>query len=91
MGNLSKFHILEAAIWASIAIIFFVFSFEFNQGIEIYKFGATGWPRAVILMLVLVVIGNIFHQRTHGSSAQEGRVGVPTMNLTVSINPLHQF
>ena len=76
MGNLSKFHFLEAAIWASIAIIFFVFSFEFNQGIEIYKFGATGWPRAVILMLVLVVIGNIFHQRTHGSSAQEGRVGV---------------
>ena len=76
MGNLSKFHFLEAAIWASIAIIFFVFSFEFNQGIEIYKFGATGWPRAVILMLVLVVIGNVFHQRTHGSSAQEGRVGV---------------
>ena len=76
MGNLSKFHILEATIWASIAIIFFVFSFEFNQGIEIYKFGATGWPRGVILMLVLVVIGNIFHQRTHGSSAQDGRVGV---------------
>ena len=57
MGNLSKFHILEATIWASIATIFFVFSFEFNQGIEIYKFGATGWPRAVILMLVLVIIG----------------------------------
>lgn len=81
MGNLSKFHILEALIWTAIAVVFFVFSFEFNQGIEIYKFGATGWPRAVILMLVLVVIGNIFHQRTHGSSAQDGRVGVTDDDL----------
>ena len=46
MGNLSKFHFLEAQYGRRIAIIFFVFSFEFNQGIEIYKFGATGWPRA---------------------------------------------
>jgi hypothetical protein len=81
MGNLSRFHILEAAIWTSIALVFFIFSFEFNQGIEIYKFGATGWPRAVIFMLALVIIGNIFHQKTHGSSVQEGRVGVTDNEL----------
>ena len=76
MGHLKKFHILEAAIWVTIAAIFFGFSFEFNQEIEIYKFGATGWPRAVVLMLILVIIGNLFHQKMHGSGAQAGRVGV---------------
>jgi hypothetical protein len=81
MGNLSKVHILEAAVWLTIAIVFFVFSFEFNQGIEIYKFGATGWPRAVLFLLVIVLIGNVFHQRSHGSDAQEGRVGITDDDL----------
>jgi hypothetical protein len=82
MGKLSKYNVIEAFIWTSIALVFYVFSFEFNQGIEIYKFGATGWPRAVVLMLVLVVIGNIFHQRNHGSGAQDGRVGVTDDDLS---------
>ena len=63
----------EAGIWLTIATVFFIYSFEFNQNIEIYKFGATGWPRAVVLMLLFVIAGNIFHQRIQGSSIQAGR------------------
>ena len=50
MGQLSKPHLIEAAIWSLIVAVFFGYSFEFNQPIEIYKFGATGWPRVIILL-----------------------------------------
>jgi uncharacterized membrane protein len=56
MGHLNKYHMFEAGIWLTIATVFFIYSFEFNQNIEIYKFGATGWPRAVVLMLLFVMI-----------------------------------
>lgn len=82
MGKIDKFHLIELCIWAMIFVVFFAYSFEFDQKIEIYKFGATGWPRAILLMLVLVVIGNLFYQYQHGSRAQEGRVGITDDDLS---------
>ena len=43
MGKLRSVHLIEALAWLAIAAIFFIYSFEFNQKIEIYKFGATAW------------------------------------------------
>ena len=84
MGKLTKLHIFEAAIWASFVAIFFAFSFEFNREIEIYKFGATGWPRAVLIVLVIVLLGNLWHQSQHGSAAQVGRVGITDDDVDVA-------
>ena len=56
MGLLNKSHLVEAVIWFLIVAIFFGYSFEFNQKIEIYEFGATGWPRVVIFMLLLAAV-----------------------------------
>lgn len=76
MGQLSKAHLIETAVWSLIALVFFSYTFEFNQPIEIYKFGATGWPRVILLLLLLVTAGNFFHQYRYGSSVQKGRVGI---------------
>ena len=76
MGKLTRSHIIETGIWLTICIIFFAFSFEFNQPIEIYKFGATGWPRVVLVLLLLATIGNFYYLQTHGSAVQKGRVGI---------------
>lgn len=76
MGKLTKSHLIESAVWLSVSVIFFGFSFEFNQPIEIYIFGATGWPRVVICLMLLVTIGNFYHQYKHGSAIQTGRVGI---------------
>ncbi|MEK9860892.1 MAG: tripartite tricarboxylate transporter TctB family protein, partial [Alphaproteobacteria bacterium] len=62
MGQLKRTHLIEAAIFLSIVILFFGFSFEFNQPIEIYIFGATGWPRAIIGLLLIATIGNLWFQ-----------------------------
>lgn len=76
VGRLEKSHLIEAAVWFAIVVIFFGYSFEFNQPIEIYEFGATGWPRIVIFMLLVATAGNLYFQYHHGSEAQEGRVGI---------------
>ena len=81
MGKLRSVHLIEALVWLTIAAIFFIYSFEFNQTIEIYKFGATAWPRSILLMLVLVIVGNLFYQKANGSEAQPGRVGIAEDNI----------
>ena len=75
MGRLRRSHLIEAGIFLTIVVVFFAYSFEFNQEIEIYIFGATAWPRTVILLLLLATLGNLYYAYKHGSEAQKGRVG----------------
>ena len=75
MGRLTRGHLIEAAIWFAIVAIFYAYSFEFNQVIEIYIFGATAWPRTVLLLLLLASIGNLYYQYKNGSDAQGGIFG----------------
>ena len=70
MGRLTRTNFVEAAIFLLIVGIFFGFSFEFNQPIEIYIFGATAWPRVIIGLLFLATIGNLWFQYTHGAATQ---------------------
>ena len=53
MGKLERSHFIETAIWLLFFVVFFIASFEFNQPIEIYKFGATGWPRTILLLSLI--------------------------------------
>lgn len=76
MGKLERSHFIETAIWLLFFVVFFIASFEFNQPIEIYKFGATGWPRTILLMLVLVGLGNLYYAYLNGNALQKGRVGI---------------
>ncbi|MEO0402213.1 MAG: tripartite tricarboxylate transporter TctB family protein [Pseudomonadota bacterium] len=76
MGRLTRSHLVEAVVWAGIVVVFYAYSFEFNQPIEIYKYGATAWPRVVIFLLFVATIGNIYYQYNYGSATQEGRVGL---------------
>ena len=66
MGKLSRAHFIETAIWLAIVAVGFYYSFDFNQHIEIYKFGASGWPRAILLLIALAVIGNLIWHYLHG-------------------------
>lgn len=75
MGRLTKRHLVEAGIWLLIVAVFYAYSFEFNQVIEIYIFGATAWPRTVLFLLLLATLGNLYHQYKNGSDAQGGIFG----------------
>ena len=71
LGRLTRTHLIEAIVFLLIVAIFYGFSFEFNQPIEIYRFGATAWPRVVIFLLLLATLGNLWFQYKYGSATQE--------------------
>jgi len=77
MGRLNRSHLIEAVIWLLIVGVFFAYSYEFDRPIEIYRFGATAWPRVVIALLLIATLGNLYYQYKNGSAAQEGRLGLP--------------
>ena len=70
LGHLTRNNLVEAAVFLLIVGVFFGFSFEFNQPIEIYIFGATAWPRVIIGLLLIATLGNIWFQYKHGAATQ---------------------
>ena len=72
MGNLKIGHLVEAALWLALAAVLYVYSFPFDKEIEIYKFGASAWPRTVLLLIVIAALGQLaYNWKTggHGASA----------------------
>ena len=78
MGKLRLGHICEAVFWLALAAFLYIESFEFDRGIEIYKFGATGWPRALLLLVAVAAIGQFLFQFVAGDKATSGTVGAAT-------------
>ncbi|MEM1200574.1 MAG: hypothetical protein AAGI06_14825 [Pseudomonadota bacterium] len=74
MGNLKTGHLVEAGLWLLLALVLFIYSFEFNKPIEIYKFGASGWPRAIILLIVLAALGQLFWHWKRGEGGATSKL-----------------
>jgi hypothetical protein len=66
MGRLRPGHLVEAGFWLGLCLFLYVYSFEFDKNIEIYKFGASGWPRAIILLMAIAAIGQLIHHYLKG-------------------------
>lgn len=69
MSKLKTSHYVEAAFWLILVLFFFAYSFEFNKEIEIYKYGATLWPRTILFLIALAAIGQFLDQRKNGDKA----------------------
>ena len=69
MGKLRIGHLVEAGFWLALCLFLYVFSFDFDRSIEIYKFGAAGWPRAIILLIALAAIGQLVHHWVKGDES----------------------
>ena len=74
MGKLRTGHLVEAAIWLSLCLFLYAYSFEFDQGIEIYKFGASAWPRTIILLMAIAAIGQLAHHWYKGDEASSDMI-----------------
>lgn len=75
MGKLRPGHFVEVGLWLILAAVLYIYSFEFEQNIEIYKFGATAWPRVIILCIVLAALGQLLYHWKDGDEPTSGTLG----------------
>lgn len=47
---------LEAGVWLALAAVAYGLTFQFDEKLYVYRFGAASWPRALILLLVVVAL-----------------------------------
>lgn len=43
---------MEWFVWVALALIVYNITFEFDKPVEGYRYGATGWPRAVLIAII---------------------------------------
>jgi hypothetical protein len=46
----------ELAVWLVLGGGAYVLSFEFAEPVSTYRFGATGWPRAIVALILIVAL-----------------------------------
>jgi hypothetical protein len=74
MGNLRIGHMVEAGLWLSLCLFLYIYSFEFDQPIEIYKFGASAWPRTIILLIAIAAVGQLYHHWKKGDETDSDMI-----------------
>lgn len=71
MGKLRS-TIFEASIWAVITGVAFGLTYQFNEPLQQYRYGAAGWPRVVILGIALFALIQAIWNLTR--SGRKGRI-----------------
>ena len=51
----------EFVFWMGIAALAWYFSLDFDREVQMYKFGADGWPRLIILLIACAAVGQVVH------------------------------
>ena len=65
---------VEGLIWITIACAAFVLTYQFNEPLPQYRYGASGWPRTLILAIavfaIIQVVWSVFLSRRKGVIAE---------------------
>lgn len=57
MGRLTGGQWFEIVFWIGFAAAAYILSFQFDRALPMYRFGASAWPRAVILVILAAAVG----------------------------------
>lgn len=57
MARLTGGQWFEIVFWIGFAAAAYVLSFQFDREVQMYRFGAAAWPRAVIVLILAAAIG----------------------------------
>ncbi len=66
MSRLTPGQWFEVFVWIAFAAFAYAMSFTFDREIEMYKFGAAGWPRVVIGLIVVAAVGQFLQNLKAG-------------------------
>ena len=88
MNKLTTGQWLEVAFWLVFAGLAYAFSFNFSRDIEMYKFGAAGWPRVLIFLIVAAAIGQLI-QLLRGREVDARGVAADAQSSTADVAGQH--
>jgi len=93
--------ITEGIIWIALACMAYVLTYEFDEPLEQYRYGATGWPRVLIVALAAFAMVqttlNILKYRGKRGTGQietpssDGSSGGPATGILVGLKRLGIF
>ncbi len=72
MNNSRISYYVEAALWLGLVGFLYFHSFDFNREIEIYKYGAAAWPRAILILMAIAAIGQLIYNITRANRVEAG-------------------
>jgi hypothetical protein len=59
MSKYLKGPLLEASLWLVFCVLAYAFTFEFDETLTAYRYGAASWPRAIIIILAACALGQL--------------------------------
>ncbi len=65
--------LIESIVWCVFAALAYYFSFNFEQEIEIYRYGASGWPRTIILLILIAAVLLFIKRGSHSGFHPEDK------------------
>jgi len=57
MGKLTGGQWFEIVFWIGFGVAAYALSFQFDRELQMYRFGAAAWPRAVIVLILAAALG----------------------------------
>ena len=77
MRRLSASQWFEFGFWVTFAGLAWYFSYDFSRDVEMYRFGADGWPRLIIILTAIAASGqmiSVWRQAPREASDQPGLI-----------------
>ena len=90
MKRLTTGQWLEVAFWLVFAGLAYILSFDYSRDIEMYKFGAAGWPRVLIFLIVAAAIGQLI-QLLLGREADARGVAAAAQSSSADVAGRHDM
>lgn len=56
MPKYLKGKLLEFSLWLVFCALAYLFSFGFDESLSVYRYGATSWPRAIIVIIAVCAL-----------------------------------
>ncbi|MEQ8193596.1 MAG: tripartite tricarboxylate transporter TctB family protein [Rhodospirillales bacterium] len=79
MRKLAPGQWIEFSFWFVFTGAAFALTFDFDRKVEMYRYGAAGWPRIVIAIIFLAALGQLW-QSLFQKEEQESQVGTPAVS-----------
>lgn len=74
---------VEWGFWVALAVAAYWLTFDFDEPLDIYRFGASGWPRFI---LACIVVGATL-QAAFGLLKEQREAGAPILDREVATPP----